>query len=65
MTGILETLHPNILKNVENQILTSIVFFPHNINCLVIHILQRIVCVQQKKQIHTGLEQLKGAVCNV
>jgi len=28
MTGILETLHPNILKNVGNQILTSIVFSP-------------------------------------
>jgi len=30
-------------------------------NCLVSHFLQNIFfCVQQKKEIHTGLEQLEG-----
>ncbi len=30
-------------------------------NCLVTHILQNIFfCVQQKKEMHTGLEQLEG-----
>jgi len=46
--------------------LTSIVFFsPYykvqwGINCLVINIIQNIFfCVQQKKEIHTGLEKLE------
>jgi len=30
------------------------------INCLVTHILQNTFCVQQKTEIHTGLEQLEG-----
>jgi len=30
------------------------------INCLVTNILQNIFCVQQKKEIHTGLDQLEG-----
>jgi len=30
------------------------------INCLVTNILQNILCVQQKKETHTGLEKLEG-----
>jgi len=29
-------------------------------NCLLTNILQNIFCVQQNKEIHTGLEQLEG-----
>ncbi len=30
------------------------------VNCLVANILEMIFCVQQKKETHTGLDQLEG-----
>jgi len=52
----------DILKNIGNQ--TGFFFFSilwKSMNCLVTHILQNIFfCVQQKKAIHTDLEQLEG-----
>jgi len=58
----------DILKNVSNQTLTSIVGEKKKtmeqqgpINCLLTDILQNIFsCVQQKKETHTGLKQLEG-----
>jgi len=58
----------DILKNTGNQSSWAplIIFFfivwmsLGSINCLVTHILQNMFFAQQKKEIHTGLEQLKG-----